>query len=73
MSDSIHTQTMLVNGLNGAVAHIKFCEKLLDVSIVIDYGKYDFCFEPDTLKMFAYAYKLHCEECEKRGQIETTE
>lgn len=26
----------------------------------------DFHFEPVTLKMFAHAYKLHCEECEKK-------
>lgn len=31
----------------------------------------DFAFEPVTLKMFAHAYKLHCEECkayEKRNE-----
>lgn len=26
----------------------------------------DFHFEPVTLGMFAHAYKLHCEECEKK-------
>ena len=47
------------------MAYIEFCEKDLDVSIVSDDKQYDFCFEPDTLEMFSYAYKLHGEECEK--------
>lgn len=29
----------------------------------------DFAFEPVTLKMFAHAYKLHCEEL-KKGELD---
>lgn len=34
-------------------------------SVVVEGKQADFHFEPVTLKMFAYAYKLHCEELKK--------
>lgn len=43
-----------------------FCDGDLCVSVVVDGKQADFAFEPVTLKMFAYAYNLHCEEYEKK-------
>ena len=68
MNDTIQSQTISIKGINDSVAYIDFCDKQLCVSIVIGDKQADFAFEPDTLKMFAYAYKLHCEECEKKGE-----
>lgn len=60
--DSIQTQTFAINGIDKGVAYIDFCDGDLCVSVVVDDKQVDFHFEPTTLKMFAYAYKLHCEE-----------
>lgn len=44
-----------------------FCDGDLCVSVVVEGKQADFHFEPVTLKMFAYAYKLHCEELKDEG------
>lgn len=64
--DSVYTQTFSIRGNDDAVAYIDFCDRQLCVSVVVGDKQADFAFEPVTLKMFAYAYKLHCEECEKK-------
>ena len=48
--DSVQTQTFSIRGDGGGEAYIDFCDGQLCVSVVIE-GK-----------MFAHAYKLHCEE-----------
>ena len=45
--------------------YILTCDGQLCVSVVIEGKQADFHFDPVTLKMFAHAYKLHCEECNK--------
>ena len=64
--DIVQTQTIAINGVNECVAYIDFCDGQLCVSVVIEDKQADFHFEPVTLRMFAHAYKLHCEECEKK-------
>nr|UWG83347.1 MAG: hypothetical protein [Bacteriophage sp.] len=64
--DSVQTQTIAINGVNECVAYIDFCDGQLCVSVLIEGKQADFNFEPVTLRMFAHAYKLHCEECEKK-------
>ena len=64
--DSVQTQTIAINGVNECVAYINFCDGQLCVSVIIEDKQADFHFEPVTLRMFAHAYKLHCEECEKK-------
>lgn len=49
-----------------AQKYIDFCDGDLCVSVVVEGKQADFHFEPVTLKMFAYAYKLHCEELKKQ-------
>lgn len=63
--NSVQTQTIAINGVNECVAYIDFCDGQLCVSVVIEGKQADFHFEPVTLRMFAHAYKLHCEECEE--------
>ena len=63
--DSIQTQTFSFRADVDAVAYIDFCDGDLCVSVEIEGKQADFHFEPVTLKMFAYAYKLHCEELRK--------
>lgn len=65
MNDTIQSQTVSIKGNDDAVAYIDFCDGDLCVSVVIGDKQADFAFEPITLKMFAYAYKLHCEELKK--------
>lgn len=64
--DSVQTQTFSIRGDGGGEVYIDFCNGQLCVSVVIEDKQADFHFDPVTLKMFAYAYKLHCEECEKK-------
>lgn len=64
--DSVQTQTFAIKGNDDAVAYIDFCDGQLCVSVVIGNKQADFAFEPITLKMFAHAYNLHCEEYEKK-------
>ena len=64
--NSIQTQTLSIKGNDDAMAYIDFCDGDLCISVVVDGKQADFAFEPVTLKMFAHAYKLHCEECEKK-------
>lgn len=66
--NSVQTQTLSINGDGGGEAYIDFCDGQLCVSVVIEGKQADFHFEPVTLKMFAHAYKLHCEECERRKE-----
>lgn len=54
-----------LQGNGGGEAYIDFCDGQLCVSVVIEGKQADFNFEPVTLRMFAHAYKLHCEECEE--------
>lgn len=63
--DSVQTQTFSIRGNDDAVAYIDFCDGDLCVSVVVEGKQADFHFESVTLKMFAYAYKLHCEELKK--------
>jgi hypothetical protein len=35
-------------------------------SVVVEGKQADFHFDDITLNVFAYAYKLHCEECKKK-------
>lgn len=65
MNDTIQSQTVSIKGNDDAVAYIDFCDGDLCVSVVIGDKQADFAFEPITLKMFAHAYKLHCEELKK--------
>lgn len=64
--DSVQTQTFAIKRNDDAMAYIDFCDGQLCVSVVIEGKQADFNFEPVTLRMFAHAYKLHCEECEKK-------
>lgn len=63
--DNVQTQALAIKGNDDAVAYIDFCDGQLCVSVVIGDKQADFAFEPITLKMFSYAYKLHCEELKK--------
>lgn len=63
--NSVQTQTLSIQGDGGGEAYIDFCDGQLCVSVVVEGKQADFHFEPVTLRMFAHAYKLHCEECEK--------
>ena len=63
--DSVETQTLSIKGDGCGEAYISFCDGDLCISVVVDDKQVDFHFEPTTLKMFAYAYKLHCEELKK--------
>ncbi len=67
--DSVQTQTIAINGVNECVAYIDFCDGQLCVSVVVEGKQADFSFEPVTLGMLASAYKLHCEECKKRKEV----
>ena len=69
MNDTIQSQTVSIKGNDDAVAYIDFCDGQLYVSVVIGDKQADFVFEPVTLKMFAHAYKLHCEEL-KKGELD---
>lgn len=69
MNDTIQSQTVSIKGNDDAVAYIDFCDGQLCVSVVIGDKQADFAFEPITLKMFAHAYKLHCEEL-KKGKLD---
>ena len=60
--NSVQTQTLSIKGDNDAVIYIDFCDGDLCASVVVEGKQADFHFEPTTLKMFAYAYKLHCED-----------
>jgi len=64
--DIVQTQTFAIKENDDAMAYIDFCDGDLCVSVVVDGKQADFAFEPVTLKMFAYAYNLHCEEYEKK-------
>lgn len=61
--NSVQTQTLSIKGDGGGEAYIDFCDGQLCVSVLIEGKQADFHFEPVTLKMFAHAYKLHCEVC----------
>lgn len=50
----------------GKKGNINFVDRDLAVSIVYGDNQYDFTIEPITLKALAYAYKLHCEECDEK-------
>ena len=63
--NSVQTQTLSIKGNGGGEAYIDFYDGQLCVSVVIEGKQADFNFEPVTLRMFAHAYKLHCEECEE--------
>lgn len=63
--DSVQTQTFSIKGNDDAMIYIDFCDGQLCVSVVVGDKQADFAFEAVTLKMFAYAYKLHCEELKK--------
>ena len=63
--NSVQTQTFAIKGNDDAMAYIDFCDGDLCISVVVDGKQAGFAFEPVTLKMFAHAYKLHCEECEE--------
>ena len=67
--DSVQTQTLAIKGNDDAVAYIDFCNGDLCVSVVVEGQQADFHFDPITLKMFAHAYKLHCEEL-KKGELD---
>lgn len=62
----METQTIQIRGDNDAIAYINFVDRDLAVSIVYGDNQYDFTIEPITLKALAYAYKLHCEECDEK-------
>lgn len=64
--DSVQTQTFSIQGDGGGEAYINFCNGSLCVSVVVEDKQADFHFDDITLNVFAYAYKLHCEECKKR-------
>lgn len=64
--ETIQTQTIQIEGQNDAMAFINFVDKNLELSIVYEDNQYDFTIEPITLKALAYAYKLHCEECDEK-------
>mgnify|MGYP000019957420 FL=1 len=64
--DSVQTQTLSIQGDGGGEAYINFCDGSLCVSVVVEGKQADFHFDDITLNVFAYAYKLHCEECKKK-------
>lgn len=66
--DSVQTQTLSIQGDGGGEAYINFCNGSLCVSVVVEGKQADFHFDDITLNVFAYAYKLHCEECKKKGR-----
>ncbi|RGY83456.1 hypothetical protein DXA23_04290 [Phocaeicola vulgatus] len=68
--DSVQTQTFSIRGDGGGEAYIDFCDGQLCVSVVIEDKQADFHFEPVTLKMFAHAYKLHCEDMKMKDNHE---
>lgn len=65
------TQIISIRGLNDCSIHINFCDRDLCASVVTSDGvQGDFCFDEITLKMFAYAYKIHCEKIRELNEKE---
>lgn len=65
VNKTIQSQTVSIKGNDDAMAYIDFCDGNLCVSVTVGGKQADFDFKPITLKMFAYAYKLHCDELER--------
>lgn len=69
--DNVQTQTLSIKGIGGGEAYIDFCDGQLCVSVVIEGKQADFHFDHVTLRMFAHAYKLHCEDIKRRDNHES--
>lgn len=66
-----HTQTFIMKGLNGCRIHFSFTDDGLSVSVFTRDGvQADFYFNEITLKVFAYAYKMHCEKIRELNEKE---
>ena len=64
--NSVQTKTLSMEGDGGGEAYSDLCDCKLCISGVVEGKQADFHIDPITLKMFAQAYKLKCEECEKK-------
>ena len=68
LTKTIQTEDIIFQDNNRtAKAHVCFCDGELWVSVTAGEEQYDFGLDPLTLKMLAYGYKLHCEECRKEN------
>lgn len=65
------TQILSMRGTNNSSIHLNFVDNGLAVSVVTKGGfQGDFYFDEITLKMFAYAYKIHCEKIRELNEKE---
>lgn len=68
-SGAIQTEVIIFQDDNRtAKAYVCFCDGDLCVSVSAGDKICDFSFDPLTLKMLAYGYKLHLEECIKESE-----
>lgn len=65
------TQILSMRGENDSRIYLNFVDNGLAVSVVTK-GEFqgDFYFDEITLKMFAYAYKIHCEKIRELNEKE---
>lgn len=65
------TQIFIIRGLNDCSIHFSFTDDGLSVSVFTRNGlQGDFYFNEITLKVFAYAYKIHCEKIRELNEKE---
>ena len=65
------TQILSMRGTDNSSIHLPFVDNGLEVSVVTKGGfQGDFYFDEITLKMFAYAYKIHCEKIRELNEKE---
>ena len=65
------TQILSMRGTDNSSIHLNFVDNGLAVSVVTKGGfQGDFYFDEITLKMFAYAYKIHCEKIRELNEKE---
>lgn len=65
------TQIFIIMGLNDCSIHFSFTDDGLSVSVFTRNGlQGDFYFNEITLKVFAYAYKMHCEKIRELNEKE---
>lgn len=65
------TQIFSMRGTDDSRIYLNFVDNGLAVSVVTKGGiQGDFYFDEITLKMFAYAYKIHCEKIRELNEKE---
>lgn len=65
------TQIFIIRGLNDCSIHFSFTDDGLSVSVFTRNGlQGEFYFNEITLKVFAYAYKMHCEKIRELNEKE---